>query len=146
MGLSLARSITSSVHELFMGTERVRQGDFTHRMKIKAQDQLGELAKSFNEMTASIEQLLQTEAEKKRLEEELRIARQIQMSLLPPGPLLMPGLEVTALCVPAREVGGDYYDFLPLGDGRVGVSLRTSPARERRRRCTWPSSKGSCSR
>jgi sigma-B regulation protein RsbU (phosphoserine phosphatase) len=123
MGLSLARSITSSVHELFMGTERVRQGDFTHRMKIKAQDQLGELAKSFNEMTASIEQLLQTEAEKKRLEEELRIARQIQMSLLPPGPLLVPGLEVTALCVPAREVGGDYYDFLLLGDRRVGVLI-----------------------
>jgi serine phosphatase RsbU (regulator of sigma subunit) len=92
-------------------------------MKIKAQDQLGELAKSFNEMTASIEQLLQTEAEKKRLEEELRIARQIQMSLLPPGPLLVPGLEVTALCVPAREVGGDYYDFLSLGDRRVGVLI-----------------------
>jgi sigma-B regulation protein RsbU (phosphoserine phosphatase) len=123
MGFALARSITGSVHELFMGTERVRQGDFTHRMKITAQDQLGELANSFNEMTASIEQLLQTEAEKKRLEEELRIARQIQMSLLPPGPLLVPGLEVTALCVPAREVGGDYYDFLALGDRSVGVLI-----------------------
>ncbi len=123
MGFALARSITGSVHELFMGTERVRQGDFTHRMKVTAQDQLGELAISFNEMTGSIEQLLQTEAEKKRLEEELRIARQIQMSLLPPGPLLMPGLEVAALCVPAREVGGDYYDFLTLGEGRVGVLI-----------------------
>jgi sigma-B regulation protein RsbU (phosphoserine phosphatase) len=123
MGFALARSITSSVHELFMGTERVRQGDFTHRIAVKAQDQLGELAMSFNEMTGSIEQLLQTEAEKKRLEEELRIARQIQMSLLPPGPLLTPGLEVTALCVPAREVGGDYYDFLPLGERRLGVLI-----------------------
>jgi serine phosphatase RsbU (regulator of sigma subunit) len=45
------------------------------------------------------------------------------MSLLPPGPLLMPGLEVAALCVPAREVGGDYYDFLTLGEGRVGVLI-----------------------
>ena len=35
----------------------------------------------------------------------------------------MPGLSVTALCVPAREVGGDYYDFLPLGDQRVGVLI-----------------------
>jgi phosphoserine phosphatase RsbU/P len=123
MGFALARSITGSVHELFMGTERVRQGDFTHRMKVTAQDQLGELANSFNEMTTSIEQLLQTEAEKKRLEEELRIARQIQMSLLPPGPLIVPGMEVAALCVPAREVGGDYYDFLALGEGRVGVLI-----------------------
>jgi phosphoserine phosphatase RsbU/P len=123
MGLALARSITSSIHELFMGTERVRQGDFTHRINIHTQDQLGELATSFNQMTGSIENLLQTAAEKKRMEEELRIARQIQMSLLPRGPLDMPGLGVTALCVPAREVGGDYYDFFPLGDQRLGVLI-----------------------
>ena len=45
------------------------------------------------------------------------------MSLLPQGPLAMPGLSVTALCVPAREVGGDYYDFLPLDEHRVGVLI-----------------------
>jgi sigma-B regulation protein RsbU (phosphoserine phosphatase) len=123
MGLALARSITSSVHELFMGTERVRQGDFTHRINIESKDQLGELAASFNQMTGSIENLLQTAAEKKRLEEELRIARQIQMSLLPRGPLDFPGISVTALCVPAREVGGDYYDFFHVGDRRLGVLI-----------------------
>jgi sigma-B regulation protein RsbU (phosphoserine phosphatase) len=123
MGLALARSITSSVHELFMGTERVRHGDFTHRINIQSRDQLGELADSFNQMTGSIENLLQTAAEKKRLEEELRIARQIQMSLLPRGPLDFPGVAVTALCVPAREVGGDYYDFFPLGENRLGVLI-----------------------
>jgi sigma-B regulation protein RsbU (phosphoserine phosphatase) len=123
MGLALARSITSSIHELFMGTERVRQGDFTHRIDVHTKDQLGELADSFNQMTGSIENLLQTAAEKKRLEEELRIARQIQMSLLPRGPLEMAGLSVTALCVPAREVGGDYYDFFPLGHERLGVLI-----------------------
>ncbi len=123
MGLALARSITSSVHELFLGTERVRQGDFTHRIAIASKDQLGELADSFNQMTGSIENLLQTAAEKKRLEEELRIARQIQMSLLPRGPLDFGGLAITALCVPAREVGGDYYDFFPLGPRRLGVLI-----------------------
>jgi serine phosphatase RsbU (regulator of sigma subunit) len=74
-------------------------------------------------MTASIEDLLREAAEKKRLEEELRIAREIQMSLLPQGPLVMPGLSLTALCVPAREVGGDYYDFLPLDDHRLGLLI-----------------------
>jgi len=122
-GLALAKSITGSVHELFAGTERVRQGDFTHKIAVKAQDQLGELAQSFNSMTASIEDLLREQAEKKRLEEELRIAREIQMSLLPQGPLSAPGLSITAVCVPAREVGGDYYDFLPLDDHRVGVLI-----------------------
>jgi serine phosphatase RsbU (regulator of sigma subunit) len=111
------------VHELFVGTERVRLGDFTHKIAVMAPDQLGELASSFNSMTASIEDLLRQAAEKKRLEEELRIAHEIQMSLLPQGPLGVPGLTVTALCVPAREVGGDYYDFLPIGDQRVGILI-----------------------
>jgi sigma-B regulation protein RsbU (phosphoserine phosphatase) len=122
-GLALAKSITGSVHQLFAGTERVRQGDFIHKIAVKTDDQLGELSVSFNSMTASIEDLLVQAAEKKRLEEELRIAHEIQMSLLPQGPLYMPGLSVTALCVPAREVGGDYYDFLPLDDHRVGVLI-----------------------
>ena len=123
MGLTLARSITGSVHELFSGTEHVRGGDFSHRIEVRTHDQLGELAESFNQMTSSIEDLLRQADEKKRLEEELRIARSIQMSLLPRGQLKIPGVSITALCVPAREVGGDYYDFFPLGDDRLGVLI-----------------------
>ena len=123
MGLALARSITGSVHALFEGTERARQGDFSHKIAVTARDQLGELADSFNSMTASIEELLREMEKKKRLEEELRIAREIQMSLLPQGPQMMEGVSLAALCVPAREVGGDYYDFLPLGPHRMGVLI-----------------------
>jgi sigma-B regulation protein RsbU (phosphoserine phosphatase) len=123
VGLALAKSITGSVHELFTGTEHVLQGNFSHKIAITAKDQLGELAGSFKNRTASIEDLLRQKEEKKRLEEELRIAHEIQMSLLPQGPLAMPGLSATALCIPAREVGGDYYDFLPLDDHRVGILI-----------------------
>jgi serine phosphatase RsbU (regulator of sigma subunit) len=63
-------------------------------------------------------------AEKKRLEEELRIARDIQMSLLPQHPpSTIAGVSLTALCHPAREVGGDYYDFLPLGPNSLGLLI-----------------------
>jgi sigma-B regulation protein RsbU (phosphoserine phosphatase) len=123
MGLSLARSITGSVHELFAGTERVRRGDFGHKIAIRSRDQLGELAGSFNSMTASMEGLLREKAEKERLEQELRIARSIQMSLLPQGPFHMPGLSLSGHCEPAREVGGDYYDFLPLENDRLGILI-----------------------
>ncbi|HET9358688.1 MAG TPA: SpoIIE family protein phosphatase [Vicinamibacterales bacterium] len=123
MGLTLVRSITGSVHELFAGTERVRRGDFSYKIPIRSRDQLGELAGSFNSMTASIEDLLREKAEKERLEQELLIARSIQMSLLPQGPMRMPGLTLAGHCEPAREVGGDYYDFLPLDDNRMGILI-----------------------
>jgi phosphoserine phosphatase RsbU/P len=123
MGLGLARSITGAVHELFAGTERVRRGDFSHKIAVRTRDQLGELASSFNSMTASIEDLLRQKAEKERLAEELRIARSIQMSLLPQSTLVLPGIGLMAHCEPAREVGGDYYDFLPIDDDTVGVLI-----------------------
>jgi phosphoserine phosphatase RsbU/P len=121
MGWALARSITGSVHGLFQGTERLRLGDLGHRIPIRSRDQLGELAESFNAMSANIENLLEQAAEKRRLEEELRIAREIQMSLLPRQTAPMAGLALAALCVPAREVGGDYYDFFALGPRRLGL-------------------------
>jgi sigma-B regulation protein RsbU (phosphoserine phosphatase) len=123
MGMALARSITGAVHELFEGTERVGQGDFSHKIAVHSRDQLGELAASFNSMTTSIEYLLQEKAEKERLEQELRIARTIQMSLLPQGPLQMPGLTLMSHCEPAREVGGDYYDYVPIDRDRLGLLI-----------------------
>lgn len=122
-GLALARSITAAVDELFRGTERVTSGDFRHPIAVQSDDQLGRLAASFNHMTDRIKELLVEQDEKRRLAEELRIARDIQMSLLPQGPFTAPGMSVAALCAPAREVGGDYYDVLPLPDGRVGLLI-----------------------
>jgi serine phosphatase RsbU (regulator of sigma subunit) len=122
-GLALARTITTSVDELFSGTERVKSGDFEHRIAVRSDDQLGTLAASFNDMTGRIQHLVVEQDEKRRLEQELRVARDIQMSLLPQGTLTAPGISVVALCAPAKEVGGDYYDFLPLADGRVGLLI-----------------------
>ncbi len=67
---------------------------------------------------------MQAAVERSGLEEELRCdARDPDVASRPVGVLVMAGLSVTALCVPAREVGGDYYDFLPLDDHRVGVLI-----------------------
>jgi serine phosphatase RsbU (regulator of sigma subunit) len=122
-GVVLARSITSAVHELFVGTARVQQGDFGHRINIESRDQLGDLAGSFNRMSASIEHLLHVQREKQRLDDELRIARDIQKSLLPVEPPRMAGLTIADLCEPAREVGGDYYDFFEIGPRQLGVLI-----------------------
>jgi PAS domain S-box-containing protein len=59
--------------------------------------------------------------ERERIEQELRIARLIQQTLLPKSLPRLPGYEVAAYYQPAREVGGDFYDFLDLEDGRLGL-------------------------
>jgi sigma-B regulation protein RsbU (phosphoserine phosphatase) len=123
MGFALARSITGAVHELFEGTEQVRKGDFSHKIHVPSQDQLGELAASFNTMTTSIEDLLRQKAQKERLEQELEIARGIQMSLLPQAPLEAAGVSFAGHCEPARAVGGDYYDFWPIDEHRYGMLI-----------------------
>jgi serine phosphatase RsbU (regulator of sigma subunit) len=123
MGMALARSVTGAVHELFVGTARVQRGDFTHRISVASNDQLGELATSFNAMTASIDDLLKQKAEKERLEQELRIARGIQMSLLPQAPLRVRGVSLAGSCDPAREVGGDYYDYFAIDEHRLGLLI-----------------------
>jgi len=123
MGIVLGRSITSAVHELFAGTERIRQGDFAYRIKTESRDQLGELGESFNRMSGSIVHLLHVQREKQRLDDELRIAREIQNSLLPVETPRLAGLDVADLCEPAREVGGDYYDFFMIGPRLLGVLI-----------------------
>ncbi len=123
LGLTLARQITGAVHDLFTGTEHLRNRDFTHVIPVRARDQLGELADSFNLMTGEVTRLLLDVARKERLEQEFATAREIQMKLLPQGPLTVPGLGVSAYCEPAREVGGDYYDCFPVDDDVFGFLI-----------------------
>ncbi len=123
IGFVLARQITGAVHDLFTGTEHLRNRDFTHQIPVRARDQLGELADSFNVMTGEITKLLRENAEKARMEQEMLAAREIQQKLLPSGPLSVPGLAITAFCEPAREVAGDYYDLLPISATQLGVLI-----------------------
>lgn len=123
IGFVLARQITGAVHDLFTGTQHVRAGNFGHQIPVRARDQLGELAESFNLMTTEVTTLLGEMAEKGRLEQEMFAAREIQQKLLPTGPLRVTGLAVSAFCEPAREVAGDYYDFLPITDSMLGLLI-----------------------
>jgi serine phosphatase RsbU (regulator of sigma subunit) len=123
LGLALARQITGAVHDLFTGTQHLRNRDFTHAIPVRARDQLGELADSFNAMTGEVTRLLLDVAHKERLEQEFATAREIQMKLLPQGPLTVPGIGVSAYCEPAREVGGDYYDVFQVGEQQYGFLI-----------------------
>ena len=68
-----------------------------------------------------VRQQQQEAQERERIEQELRVARLIQQTLLPKALPELPGYDVAAYYQPAREVGGDFYDFLELEDGRLGL-------------------------
>jgi sigma-B regulation protein RsbU (phosphoserine phosphatase) len=122
-GVVLTRTITRAVGDLYEATLNVRRGDFSHRVRVHKRDQLGALGESFNEMTTSVSQLIEEQKQRQRLENEISIAREVQAQLFPQSLPSLPGLELAAVCRPARVVSGDYYDFIRLGPSRVAIAL-----------------------
>ena len=122
-GILLTKSITNAVHNLDRGTEFIRRGDFSQRIVVKSNDQLGALAKSFNQMTEYVQTLVKERVQKERLERELEIAKEVQEQLFPKQAPQMNKMELTGLCLPARIVSGDYYDFLQFDSQVMGLAL-----------------------
>jgi sigma-B regulation protein RsbU (phosphoserine phosphatase) len=107
IGTRMTRTVTAAVADLHVATRHVDRGDFSHRIPVKSSDQLSDLARSFNSMTASIEKLMLEQREKQRLENELAIAQEVQAQLFPRQVSELESLEVHGFCRPARTVSGD---------------------------------------
>ncbi len=130
LGVGLARrvsnGITGPILALDAGATRIGSGDLDYRVNVGTRDEIGELADTFNKMAGDlqtyIKNLRETTAEKERFESELRVAHDIQMSFLkkifPPFPHRS-DFSLYATLVPAREVGGDLYDFSLLDETRL---------------------------
>ena len=122
-GIVLTRRITRAVADLYRGTQYVQAMDFSHRVQIERRDQLGELAESFNRMTGSIAELIEEENKRRRLENEISIAREVQNQLFPSTLPSVPGVEIEAICKAARSVSGDYYDFIQLSPTHIAIAI-----------------------
>lgn len=123
IGSRLTRSITKAVAQLYDATKHINRGDFSHRIPVKSNDQLAELANSFNSMTKSLEELIEEQKQKQRLENELAIAQEVQAQLFPRQASDLKSLEVHGFCRPARTVSGDYYDFLSVTSDRMLLAV-----------------------
>ncbi len=123
MAVRLNQTITRSVSDLYLATQEVDKGNFSHRITVKRSDQLAALSTSFNEMTASLEELLEEQREKERLQNELEIAYEVQNNLFPREDVTLSMLELHGVCRPARSVSGDYYDFLVFGPSTLGLAI-----------------------
>ena len=105
------------LHELATEAENIASGHLDHPLKTDDRtDEIGVLNRSFRDMQSSlvtyIDELKETTASKERIERELQIARNIQMAMIPHVFPEQKDMDLYALMIPAREVGGDLYDFL----------------------------------
>jgi sigma-B regulation protein RsbU (phosphoserine phosphatase) len=123
IGISLTRKITYSVANLYRATQHINRGDFSHRIDVRAKDQLAALQVSFNSMTDNLEKLIAEQKEKERLQSELEIAHEVQAQLFPRSNVGTSTLQLNGICRPARIVSGDYYDFLSYGPEQVMVAV-----------------------
>lgn len=116
-------SISRAVNRIEKGTRAVERGDFSYRIKMKRDNQLGAMAQSFDRMTESIASLLQSVAEKERLQSEIEIAATIQRNLLPKEGPQFSGVSFSAHFEPTASIGGDYYDVFNLDKSRLAVAI-----------------------
>jgi len=127
LSVALSKAITRPVDTLRQATLAIGKGDLEYRVELRTGDEFEELGDSFNHMAADLRQtidnLRRTTAEKERYASEMEIAREIQETFLPETTPDIPELEIAATTIPAMEIGGDLYDFIPQKDGRMGFVI-----------------------
>jgi len=124
----MAGRITRPLTALTKKVGEIASGNLDARVDgIKTGDELGQLAESFNIMAARlrehVERLADEEANRRKIEHDLSIARKIQQGLLPAESPHLPGYELAGWSQPADETGGDYYDWQTLPNNETAISL-----------------------
>ncbi len=127
----ISRSITSPLRKLSIATDKVADGDFNFEIPpISSNDEVGSLNKSFVSMRFAlktyIENLKLTTSAKEKIESELKIARDIQMGMIPRKFPAFPDrneFDIYGFIEPAKEVGGDLYDFFFIDDERLCFAI-----------------------
>lgn len=117
----LASGIVRPVRRLMRDMDIVSRGDFDHVTKRVSNDEIGLLAMAFNDMTKSLRLAQQLELEQEKVQAELDTAREIQAHLLPAKIPQLPGFDIYQAYSPAKDVGGDYFDFIPVDRENLGV-------------------------
>ena len=123
----ISENITKPVIDLMKDVDEIIGGDLDHRAEIHMNDEIGDLAGKFNEMSDSlkkqIKSLTEVTAEKERIGTELNVAAHIQSEMLPKNFPDRGDLMLCASMSPAREMGGDFYDFFMLDDDHIALVM-----------------------
>jgi sigma-B regulation protein RsbU (phosphoserine phosphatase) len=122
-GLRIVGGVTGAVGQLHQATERLARGNLDTTITLPNEDEFGDLADSFNEMTTAIRVAQDQIVQKQLLEAQLDTARGIQQRLLPSGMPRLEGYQIAGSSDSSLQVGGDYFDFVEMPDGRLGIAV-----------------------
>ncbi len=126
--IAVALSISSPLEKLTVAARQLASGDLQTKVSaVGRKDEIGTLAITFQKMIGDlnmyIAELTETTRLKERAESELKLVWNIQKSFLPGTFPILENAEIYGTCSPAREVGGDYYDFFPIGEDRYTLVI-----------------------
>ncbi len=121
--LLMMSHLLAPIAVLRSGLERIGRGDLDTDIDLKARTEMGQLAESINGMARKLKDSQAEMLEKERLDHEMDLASQIQQSLLPEDSLKSGEFECLGSNRAAAEVGGDFYDYFELADGRIGIVM-----------------------
>ena len=123
----LTKKFLKPINELTAGVKEISAGNLEKKLDIKTNDELQTLAENFNVMTdelkTQIANLTKVTAERERIATELDVATRIQMSMLPKNFSVDKRVELFATMTPAKEVGGDLYDFYKLDENHLFITI-----------------------
>jgi serine phosphatase RsbU (regulator of sigma subunit)/anti-sigma regulatory factor (Ser/Thr protein kinase)/Tfp pilus assembly protein PilF len=102
---------------------RADHGEIQDEMDIDASTEIGEIAQAFSEITNRFRESQKNLADQERLQKEMQVAQEIQQTLLPGEFPDLEGYELASYYEAAREVGGDYYDFVEVDKDTLGIAV-----------------------
>ncbi len=117
----LSSRLTRNLSALSDAVHRIAAGDYAARVPVKAKDEVGRLALAFNQMAEDVEKHQKAAVGQERIKRELELGRQIQNEMLPHAPLRLGLMEIKGVSVPAREVGGDFFNYFEIDHGPPGA-------------------------